>query len=66
MGYNHLEPLAPYAGLFRTDYGLFTVTYAPHKAIVFNGELRFDSSRDSTGARSFPQTIFVLGLDFGW
>lgn len=65
-GYNYLKPLAPYTGLYKTSYGLFTVAYTPHRNITFSGEFRFDSSTNADGSRRFPKNVLAIGLDFGW
>ena len=65
-GYNYLEPLRPYTGLFSKDYALLTVTYTPHKNIVLSGEFRFDNGANSDGKLMFPSNVLVLGIDFGW
>lgn len=65
-GYNFLEPTGAYTGQYRTNYGLFTVAFTPHKNITVSGEFRFDTSRNADGSRRFPQSVLALGLDFGW
>ncbi len=65
-GYNYLQPTGAYTGQYRTNYGLFTVAFTPHRNITFSGEFRFDTSRNADGSRRFPQSVLALGLDFGW